>query len=73
MAVSIPGGAFKNAAGEWHDADGKPLSKDVQAQAEKLYAEQANQRAAAERALVEAEARRNPLTQALLLQQARAK
>ncbi len=73
MAESIQGGATKDAAGVWYSADGKPLSKEAQVQAERLHADLAQQRKAADEALVRAEAARNPITQALLLQQAQAK
>ena len=40
MAETIPGGAYLASDGKtWHDAEGRPLSKDAQAQAEQLAAE----------------------------------
>jgi hypothetical protein len=69
MAQSIPGGAFKDASGAWHDANGKPLDKKAQAQAEQLYAEQATQRAEADRMQLMADAQRDPVARALLTQQ----
>lgn len=38
MADTIPGGAYQGTDGEWHDAEGKPLSKEQIAAAQALQA-----------------------------------
>jgi len=35
---TIPGGAYQDASGAWHDANGKPLTKEQIATAEALFA-----------------------------------
>ncbi|MBC8076958.1 MAG: hypothetical protein H7Y32_12850 [Chloroflexales bacterium] len=41
MAETIPGGAFQDAAGAWHNANGEPLAPEQIAEAERLLAERA--------------------------------
>jgi GH24 family phage-related lysozyme (muramidase) len=66
MATTVQGGAYQDAAGNWHDANGKPLEKDVQASAEKLHAEQSDQKADADRLALQAAVQRDPVARALL-------
>ena len=69
MAQTIPGGAYQDANGNWHDANGEPLKREQVAQAEKLLAEQGEQKAEMERVTVLADAQRDPVARALLQQQ----
>jgi hypothetical protein len=43
MAETIPGGATKNAAGQWQNANGEPLDAAQVREAERLQAEQQEQ------------------------------
>lgn len=70
MAETIPGGAFLSADGKtWHDSEGKPLSKEAQAAAEKFAVEQAQAQRDAEQDRTLLEAQRDPVARALLNQQ----
>lgn len=70
MGESIPGGAFLAADGKtWHDAEGKPLSKEQIAAARALIAEQDAAHDDAEQARLLQEANRDPVARALLQQQ----
>jgi DNA-binding transcriptional MerR regulator len=69
MAETIRGGFYADASGALHNANGEPLSKDEQAQAERVSAEQREQRAQVEQQWVQAELRSNPIAQAFALQQ----
>lgn len=69
MGTTIPGGAFLGADGKWHDAEGRPLSREAQADAEKLQAQQAAEQRDADQARTLQEAQRDPVARALLSQQ----
>lgn len=74
MAETIPGGAYLSADGTtWHDAEGRVLSKEQQAQAEKWAKEQAAAQEEARKARVLYEAQRDPVARALMAQQEAAK
>lgn len=65
MSTTIPGGAFLTASGQWVDANGKPLSKEQIAEAERLDAARNADLRAAELLKLEAEAKRDPTARAL--------
>lgn len=66
MAETIAGGAYLATNGEtWIDAEGRPLTKEQIAEAKKLHAEQQRQREADTLALLEAQARNDPLARSL--------
>ena len=65
MADTIPGGAFLTAAGEWVDANGKPLENDQIAEAKKLDAQRNADLRAAEQAKMAALAQRDPAAMAI--------
>lgn len=69
MANTIPGGAFRSPNGAWHDAEGKPLSKEqiAAAEAHAVTVEAAQREAEQARTLQEAQ--RDPVARALLSQQ----
>lgn len=69
MAESIRGGATKDAAGNWQDANGKPLDKSAVAEAEKLAEETLAQKREADRLQRETEALQNPVAAAMYIQQ----
>lgn len=62
---TIEGGAFKNAAGEWRNANGEPLKDADAKRAEKLAAEQQAELDAAEVTLMDNAAQRDPVARAL--------
>lgn len=64
MAETIPGGAYLN-GDRWVDANGKPLTGEQIAQAEQLHADQQRQRDAVNLAILEAQARNDPLARSL--------
>lgn len=67
MAQSIPGGATMAADGKtWQDAAGKPLEADQIAAIEDLHARRTAERNEAEALRMAAEARSNPIANALL-------
>lgn len=66
MAETIPGGATQRADGTWQDAHGKPLSKEARRAAEKLHAEQAEQKAQADANATLAAAQADPVARAFL-------
>jgi hypothetical protein len=69
MAETVPGGAYLR--GEtWVNANGEPLEKGVQAEAEKLQKERAAELEQQETRLIELTAQRDPVARALLQQQA---
>lgn len=61
---TIPGGAYLN-GDRWVDANGKPLTGEQIAQAEQLHADQQAQRDADNLAILEAQARNDPLARSL--------
>jgi hypothetical protein len=73
MADTVNGGAYQQRIGNdlrWVNANGEPLDKSAQAEAEKLSAEREQRLAEQERVLVEQTAMRDPVARALLQQQA---
>lgn len=69
MAETIPGGASlvinKDGSERWVDAEGRPLSKDQIAEAQRLDEERNADLRANERMKLEAEARRDPTARAI--------
>lgn len=65
MSDTIPGGAYQTANGQWVDSGGNPLNKEQIVEAKKLDSERDLLLRAAERAKLEAEARRDPTARAL--------
>jgi hypothetical protein len=70
MANTIPGGATQDTQGVWRDANGQALSKAAVSDATRLHDEIASQRADEAAAQALADAQRDPLYRALLMQQA---
>lgn len=72
MADTVQGGAYviRRADKEiWVNANGEPLEKGAQTEAQKLSQEREQQLAEQERMLVEQTAQRDPVARALLQQQ----
>jgi hypothetical protein len=69
MSETISGGAYMR-GDQWVNANGEPLDKGAQAEAEKLQSERSDLLATQERELVELTAMRDPVARALMQQQA---
>ena len=69
MAETIPGGAYLLTAPDgstrWVNAKGEPLSKEAQADAQRIHAENDRAKDAMERERLALEAQRNPTAQAI--------
>lgn len=69
MAETIPGGAYLRIAPDgtkqWVDAKGESLSKEAQADAQRIHAENDRAKDAMERDRLALEAQRNPTAQAI--------
>ena len=66
MATTVNGGATKDAAGTWRNADGKELDRAQVAEVEALHAELADERRQAEAQRAAQELASDPATRAAL-------